>query len=622
VEARTLFDPALFTPKAKSRRVLALVFPQLLCELIEQHLIAPGEVPSKAVVDPRRGQTQAVPAESKRARQPKQIAFGVVLVKGSEGAKFEPIYDTQLKVSAPLCSVNAEARRLGVRAGQSIVEAQAVQASLQVFQVTEEQLQQALGRLAEMVMDLGPLVALGAPDTVWVDITGASHLRGGEAALLSEVVERVRAFGHRVRAAIAEGPLLAKAFALWGSQKAGPPQIAMLPLVALPLSVEQLSFFARLGVLNVGQLQVLPKAALSARLGEKSAQILGLAAGEDPTPLVAYQPPRVLAEQVSFLDGISGVEPLLFVLRGLLARVCVRLLGRGEAAEALELHLQHDRSIAEFHGRPLDTKLSFALASPLWKEEELLRVLRSKVERLKLESPTVAVRLLITSIVPAQSRQLTFSSVVAGLTERAFDESELAVLLAELNADIGRENVGILRILDSHRPEARSALFPVVLSSSNQKQTKRKRRKSMVSKELLDIGVGNSGGVRVRVGTGTGTGNSSGTGASPLRAIPFRELSVQEGPAPAVRTPTRLLPKAILIEAVFKVGEIIGLGANLYTIERVLFDHRLEAVQWWSKRPVSRDYVRLWLKGPEGGLAVLGYVNRDSGSHYIQAIYD
>ncbi|MDX2052020.1 MAG: DNA polymerase Y family protein [Polyangiaceae bacterium] len=600
MQERSLFDSVQLKPSPSAeRRVLALVFPQLLCELIDQHLLLPALSTAAKPTIP------TVPSVNGRQSKPRALPFAVVLTEKGQYSPGAPMEDAALRSNSLLHTVSDEARRLGVKAGQRIVEAQAVLASLQVFQITHEEVAQALGKLAEIVMDLGPTVSVGTPDTVWIDITGASHLRGGEAELLTEVLGRVRALGHRVRAAIAHGPLLARAFATWSvgsetpivTRREAKGRIGVLPLLALPLNSEQLSFFARVGVMSVAQLQALPKASLSARLGESAGQILALTAGEDPAPLVAFQPPRVLAEQAGFAEGVSGVEPLLFVLRGLVARLSVRLMGRGEAAEELELCLQHDRKIAEFHGRPLDTRVTFSLASPLWKEEELLRVLRSKVERLKLTSPTVSVRLVVSVIVPAQSRQLTLSSVVGGLTERAFDESELAVLLAELNADIGKEHVGVLRLLDSHRPEAKSALFPVVMSTrSNQRRSKRKSRK-------VERATANNGELHQ---------------AAPQVRQKLRETM----PTAVGRMPTRLLPKPILIDRTFKVGEVIGLGANLYTIERAVFDHRLEGVAWWSKLAVSRDYVRLWLKGSEGGVAALGYVNRDSGSHYIQAIYD
>ena len=88
------------------------------------------------------------------------------------------------------------------------------------------------------------------------------------------------------------------------------------------------------------------RSAIGSRLSGEVTRALELANGRDPTPLVAYQPPRSVVEEVSFEHGVSGVEPLRFALRGLTARLSARLGGRGMAAESLLLGIEHDRSIA------------------------------------------------------------------------------------------------------------------------------------------------------------------------------------------------------------------------------------------------------------------------------------
>src|SRR6185369_6661229 len=129
--------------------------------------------------------------------------------------------------TAVLDAVEDEARRYGVRPGQRVAEASVLLAGLAVHRVKHGELDAALGRVAEVALAFGPIAALqlraadpasprspwgDAPfDTVWLDVTGAAHLVGGEEALLDELEERVGALGHRVRLAIASGPRLAQA---------------------------------------------------------------------------------------------------------------------------------------------------------------------------------------------------------------------------------------------------------------------------------------------------------------------------------------------------------------------------------------------------------------------------
>src|SRR5690606_11991139 len=115
--------------------------------------------------------------------------------------------------------------------------------------------------------------------------------------------------------------------------------LEQLPLLALPLATETVDWFARLGILNVGQLRALPRQASSARLGEAAQLVLELCAGRDAAPLVPYEPPPILVEECHWDDPLDRLDPVLFALRGLVARLSARLEGRGEAARSLWLDL-------------------------------------------------------------------------------------------------------------------------------------------------------------------------------------------------------------------------------------------------------------------------------------------
>ena len=58
-----------------------------------------------------------------------------------------------------------------------------------------------------------PLVSLDPPDGLFLDITGAAHLFGGEAAMLTTVTRQIAGQGFAVQAAIAGTSLAARALA-------------------------------------------------------------------------------------------------------------------------------------------------------------------------------------------------------------------------------------------------------------------------------------------------------------------------------------------------------------------------------------------------------------------------
>ena len=550
---------------APERRIAALVLTELLVELASEALF--------------RGKNSA--------KRPGQPPLGVLLVPTQAAAEG----DDQLNASARLSAVNREARRFGVREGQTIAEASALVSGLVVRRVAQPLLDRALEAVAEAALAFGAIVAVGAPDTIWIEVGASAHLFGGEASLCSELVSRVRAMGHAARVAVSVGPTIAQMLARWAQPVAsgkGEPGVlvvpsertlramADLPVIALPLSEEMRDWLVRLGVLTVGELAKLPASALGSRLEADAARVLELAAGRDRQPLTAFQPPRTLVEAMSWEHEASGNEPLLFALRGLSARVSARLSGRGEAAQSLVLSIEHAGAFARFRGTEPVTKLRFALSTPLWREEQLFRVVASRLERVKLQAPSVGLKLEVPVLAPAVARQLDFGEFISG-TQGASDE--LPLILAELVADIGEDRVGVLKVVDSHRPEAQSALAEVVL------------REPPGAKDAKD------------------------TKPGPAR---LRKAEPRRLPG----APTRLLPEPLPLEGALRVGEAFAIDGRLYSVERIVFEHRLEGVEWWSRSPVARDYVRLLLRGGDGFIEALAYVERRSQRAFLQAIAD
>lgn len=576
---------------APERRIVAIVVPELLCEIASDALIPVLSVKTKRLEAP---------------------PLGVVLIdgdnadsverRGSDAPAAKPTTsgDEPTRATSELTAVNAVAHRYGVRSGQTIAEARVLLSRLIVREVSRRQVVQALGRIAEVALTFGMTAAIEAPDTVWLDITGSAHLVGGENVLVQELCSRVRSMGHVVRVAAASGPLLARAFARWAepmllgsadNDGSLEPQgfvipsartveaLTPLPINALPLTPECTAWLMRVGVFTVGDLAALPRSAALARLGTGADQVLDLCEGRDPAPLVAYVPPRVIQEENIWDEPVTGYEPLRFVLRGLVARLSTRLVSRGLAAQRLSVSIEYDRSIARMHEVEPVSVQKFKLASPLWKPEDLGRVLGSRLERLKLKAPSIGLRLEATAMVPALARQLDLSRVSAGSTTSKSDD-ELPVLLAELYADIGQNNVGVLRVLDAHRPESQGGIFTADLEHSSRPPGSRSAR------------------------------------AGKSKPAPFE--SHQRGLAAV----TRLLAEPMRLDAALRVGATVAIERRLYTIERLTFERRLDTVEWWSKQPISRDYVRLWLAGAEGGLEALVFVDRQTGARFLQAIAD
>lgn len=504
-------------------------------------------------------------------------AFGVVLL--------DELSAEETKASVVLDAISPLAASHGVQVGQSIAEAHVLSAALKVVELERGSVGEELGHLAEAALAFGVAVAYETPDTLWVDTSGAAHLVGGEEALALELANLMQELGHRVRVAMASGPKLAQAFARWLplgktrgvhviSRSDEARRVKSLPTMALPIATELRAWLVQLGVLTFGQLTELSRAEVTARIGEGATWVLALASGHDPSPLDAYRPAVIPSESTEWDEPVTGTEPLKFVLRGLTARLSARLAGRGESAQSLELCLAYDRSLARLAAVQPYHNIELQLASPLWREEELFRVLTARLERTALAAPCLGLTLSAPSVVRALGRQLDLARVISKTTGAEL----LPALVAELAQDIGASRVGTLSVEDAHRPEAKTRLNPVF--QRKKPRQPRKRRNQQV----------------------------------PLVSVKSVEGYRGE--------PTRLLPEPVPIDAPLRRGATLGFDQRLYTIEQVRFAERLDSVEWWTGRAVARDYVWLILAGADGVLEALAYVDRATGKRYVQALLD
>lgn len=561
------------------RRVMCLVLPELACELARWSRLKPKPATAPSAKDPARTRPLAV-----------------VLLEGSSKTDLVEL-NRNLEPKAVLSAVDAFARRLGIEPGQSVLEARCICADLDVIALTRELLQNTLARIAESLLDRASVVAVESPDSIWLEIGSVSRSFGGETALASEIIERVRCLGHRLSLAIADGPRLAQLFARY-AQSSNPEgfivpsqetqrEVQALPLSALPLTPEKLGWLGRLGLLTLGDLVQLPKGELVDRLGANSEQWVRLANGEDPEPLVPLVPKRIVTESLDWDEPVEGLERMRFILRRLTQNLESRLTARGEAAERLHITFKHDRATARHRGVPFDTQLQFDLSVPLWYAEELERILVLRCEKTRLLAPTVGIELSILSPVPRVHKQLSLSRLLAGFDGQAPAEDGMPLLLAELESEIGRERVGRLALANSHRPEKTSLFAPC---QSEQESSPRKGRKPPAQPGLK-------------------------------KTLPPLSLSQADNSAHFSRL-TRLLERPVPLTPPLRIGSTLFVGKEAYVIAALRFEQRLENVEWWNQESVSRDYLRIWLKGATGGLEVLAYVDRPQGRCFLQAVAD
>jgi protein ImuB len=194
----------------------------------------------------------------------------------------------------------------------------------------------------------------------------------------------------------------------------------------------------------------------------------------------------------------------------------------------------------------------------------LFRVLKSKLEHSQLTAPVTGLVICVAELVHAPKMQLSLD----GDASEEIDPRKVAVLLAELTAEIGQDNVGVLEIVPVHRPETRTKLVPF-----------------------------------------------GGASSPPTRCKEQRVVSDAE-------FPVRVLPKPVPFTVMPGDGSTVSIDHHLFTVKRTSQFVRFDEVEWWTTSPVCRDYVRVWLTSGKKNVEAWVFTDRLSKKTFVHGYFD
>ncbi|MET7245489.1 DUF6504 family protein [Methylobacterium sp. EM32] len=303
-----------------------------------------------------------------------------------------------------LTAVDRAARALRLRPGLALAQAQAMVPGLTVIEADPEGDAAALARLAAWCLTYAPLVAPDPPDGIWIDVAGAAHLHGGEAALLASLRRRLGRAGYRVRVAVADTPGAAWAAArclnpetvlVPGAQREALPA---LPLWALRLDPDTVAGLAQLGLTRVEHLVHQPRGPLRLRFGEAPARRLDQALGVCTEPLATLAPPVEHAVRLAFAEPIGAPETLARVTRRLTAMLADDLARHGLGARRLDLVFRRVDG--------LDQAVSVGTARPSRDPRHLARLLAERLPQINPGHGLDEARLAAPRVERLEARQL------------------------------------------------------------------------------------------------------------------------------------------------------------------------------------------------------------------------
>jgi protein ImuB len=235
-----------------------------------------------------------------------------------------------------ITATNPLAEKQGITVGMVAADAKAIYSELEVVDEIPDLPAKLLKGIGEWCIRYSPIISVDLHNGLVLDISGCTHLWGGERKYLTEIVTRLRSKGYDVRASIADTIGTAWAIARFGKVtpiiEYGEQSSAILdlPPAALRLDSVILEKLQKLGFRSISSFISIQRSVLRRRFGTGLLLRLDQALGNveeyiDPiVPIEAYQ------ERLPCLEPIRTATGIEIALQRLLEMLCKRLHKEGK----------------------------------------------------------------------------------------------------------------------------------------------------------------------------------------------------------------------------------------------------------------------------------------------------
>ncbi len=359
-----------------------------------------------------------------------------------------------------LAAVDAAASKAGLSAGQNLSDARALVPDLEAREIDQGFIGHVFADFADWHSNASPIVAVHSDMAPYgdliLDITGVTHLFGGENGMLSQLLERLRRLGYTVAGGIADTIGAAWALAHFSPNRILPvgtsgEALAALPVSALRLTEGQVSSLNQMGLKTIGQLYGRERRALQARFGETLLTRLDQSLGHveermtPRLPIAEYHADRRFAEPIGYMDDV------LMTTRDLATQIALRLETESLGAQTFHLLLYRvDHKVMT---------LTVNAGRATRDAHHIAQLFVHRSERLEGEYDAGfgidMIRLAASSLSETQSTQI-------GAFETRDGAEDLDRLYDRMASRLGPHSVLRSKYINSHIPEQAIKLEPVV----------------------------------------------------------------------------------------------------------------------------------------------------------------
>ncbi|MEM6897634.1 MAG: DNA polymerase Y family protein [Pseudomonadota bacterium] len=398
-----------------------------------------------------------------------------------------------------LASLSEDASQAGLRLDQPLRDALAMCPALMTERENAPAEAVFLGHLRRWAGKFSPWVSEAGPAGLFVDLTGAAHLFGGEAGVADLVETDCARFGLSVQLGIADTPGAAWGLARYAGQGpslsrsgdaidqeayatraravkrrnwekggaapkivplrarqariAAPGQtrqaIAALPVAALRLSEDTVTELNRVGLRRIEDVLNQPRAPLLRRYGQELGTRLDQALGLLSEPISPARPPQTFSCRITLPEPIGLASDVEAAIDRMLPMLGQRLADAGRGARRLRLEVYRADGTSQ--------RVEVGLARPSSLPDRMRPLLRMKIAEIDAGFGIDLLRLVAAvhePVRPEQHRRLPGEAAPDAPPDKV---SEINDLMGRLGARIGLDAITRRQRGSSHIPE-KSAL--------------------------------------------------------------------------------------------------------------------------------------------------------------------
>lgn len=334
----------------------------------------------------------------------------------------------------------------GALTGMAVADARAAMGELLVIDEVPGQGNKLLRLIGLGCIRYTPIVSLDPPNGLILDITGCTHIWGGEKGYFKELILKLHAAGFDARGAIADTPGAAWAIARFAlkhpiilSNKQAI-AISNLPPAALRLTPDIQEKLQKLGFRTIGPLLELPPSILRRRFGQHLLLRIDQALGRIEEYLEPLVSPIPYLEHLHCLEPIRTKEGIEIAIEKLLEMICLRLKSEGKGIRKAMLKCHR------IDGRKVQVSISTTKGSH--SVSRLLRLFNLQVSKIE---PALGIELFIMEVPRVEDMETVQEQLWS--EARGLADTALAELLDRISGKVGAAAIQRYLPAEHHWPE-------------------------------------------------------------------------------------------------------------------------------------------------------------------------